>query len=358
MGALRSGMGMFNLLREINLGQIRREAEQPFTLIVTGEGVRAARLAEALSAAPGKAGVHPWLRVVPLGPDAAAALAAPGPAEGFGVALVCLDGPEPDSAARAALSRLRAIGVPALSIAEDAAADTRVGADVPRPGELARVTVAPGLAPDARVARLAPALLPLLPPDDGTRVALARQLPALRPAVIASLTDATARANAAYAATTGLAEWVPVLNLPLNAADVVVLTKNQLIMAYKIALAAGKQGQPRDVVGEIVGVIGGGLLFRQVARELIGLIPVIGIVPKVAVAYAGTRVIGAVVERWALDGRRIQSDELRALLTEARSGARELAESVVDRVRGRGDGVAIDPARALPAPTDDRGEPL
>ena len=361
MGLLRSGMGMFNLLREINLGQIRHEADQPFTLRVLGDGGRALRLAEALSAAPGKAGVHPWLRVEPLADAAAAAsLAGPATGEGFCVALLCLDGLEPDAAARAAQSRLRAVGVPVLTVAEDAEAATRVGAGVPRADNRVRVAVPPGLAPAPLVARVAPALLPLLPPDDGTRVALARQLPALRSAVIASLTDATARANAVYAATTGLAEWVPVLNVPLNAADVVVLTKNQLIMAYKIALAAGKQGQPRDVVGEIVSVIGGGLLFRQVARELIGLIPVIGIVPKVAVAFAGTRVIGAVVERWALEGRRIEADEVRALLTEAKAGARELAEAIVERARGRGgDGPDHPPAPpALPPPSDEPGEPV
>ena len=85
--------------------------------------------------------------------------------------------------------------------------------------------------------------------------------------------------------------------------DVVVLTKNQLVMSYKIALAAGRSGRPRDLVGEIIGVLGGGLLFRQVARQLIGLVPVIGIVPKVAVAYGGTWAIGRAVTLWAT-GRR------------------------------------------------------
>ena len=35
---------------------------------------------------------------------------------------------------------------------------------------------------------------------------------------------------------------MPVLNAPLNLADVVVLTKNQLLMSYRVALAAGKRG--------------------------------------------------------------------------------------------------------------------
>lgn len=349
MGALGSGMTLFNLLKEINLGEIRREADQRFTLLVIGEEVRARRLAEALSGAPGKSGVHPWIRVVPLPLADADALSAPAAADGFTVALFTLAGIDPQADERAALSRLRALGVPSLSIVQDDAGAARVGATVPRPGETARVVLPASLASADVIAQLAPALFDRLPADDGARVAIARQLPALRRAVIASLIDPTARANALYAATTGLAEWVPLLNVPLNAADVVVLTKNQLIMAYKIALAAGKKGQPRDVIGEIVSVIGGGLLFRQIARELIGLIPVVGIVPKVAVAYAGTRFIGLAVERWAIEGRRLEGSEVRALLGEAKTGARELAESVVDRVRGRdhaADAAALAPETA------------
>ncbi|MBK6767553.1 MAG: hypothetical protein IPG72_00650 [Ardenticatenales bacterium] len=358
MGALGSGMVVFNLLREVNLREIKREADQPFTLHILGEVGAATRLAEALSAAPGKHGIHPWVRVVPLPLAAPDGLSAPGPNDGFTVALVLNDGVDPDTNARAALSRLRALRIPSLSVVQNDDAVDLVGAATPRPGETARVVLPAGLPGDELVAQLAPALFERLPADDGARVALARQLPALRRNVIASLIDPTARANAMYAATTGLAEWVPILNLPLNAADVIVLTKNQLIMAYKIALAAGKNGQPRDVIGEIVSVLGGGLLMRQIARELVGLIPVVGIVPKVAVAYGGTRVIGLVVERWALEGRRIEGSEVRALLTEATAGARGLAESVVDRVRGRKDQDGDAEARALDRPATHDDNPL
>ena len=49
-------------------------------------------------------------------------------------------------------------------------------------------------------------------------------------------------------------------------------------------------------------MIGGGFLLRQGARQLVGLIPVAGIVPKVAVAYAGTLAIGKAVVAWATYG--------------------------------------------------------
>ena len=147
---------------------------------------------------------------------------------------------------------------------------------------------------------VAQALLSAVSP--GMRLAFARHLIPLREPLFAELIEETAKTNALYALTTGLAEAVPVLDVPLNLADIVVLTKNQLVMSYRIALASGKKGTPRDLVGEVLGVIGGGFLFRQGARQLVGLIPVAGIVPKVAVAYAGTLAIGKAVVTWAAYG--------------------------------------------------------
>ena len=159
------------------------------------------------------------------------------------------------------------------------------------PGEAARVAVV-ALEPSA-VPAVAQALLAAVSP--GMRLALARHLVPLREPLFAELIEETAKTNAMYALTTSLAEVVPVLDVPLNLADIVVLTKNQLVMSYRIAVASGKKGTPRELVGEVLGVIGAGFLFRQGARQLVGLIPVAGIVPKVAVAYAGTLAIGKVV---------------------------------------------------------------
>jgi uncharacterized protein (DUF697 family) len=173
---------------------------------------------------------------------------------------------------------------------------------------------------------------------------MARQLPALRPAAFDVLTDETARANAAYALTMGLAETVPLLGAPLNLADMVVLTKNQLVMAYRIALAAGKTGAARDLVGELVSVIGGGFLFRQVGRQLVGLVPVIGLVPKVAVAYAGTLAIARAVVVWATEGHRLGPAAIKRVYHEAWERARAVAQSLVRRSRrGEEPGLTVVP---------------
>ncbi|MCS7062336.1 MAG: hypothetical protein RMN25_14420, partial [Anaerolineae bacterium] len=70
-------------------------------------------------------------------------------------------------------------------------------------------------------------------------LALARHLPAFRERVVRSLIEETAIANAIYSASAGVAEIIPLVTVPLNAADLAVLTKNQGILAYKIALTMG-----------------------------------------------------------------------------------------------------------------------
>ena len=130
---------------------------------------------------------------------------------------------------------------------------------------------------------------------------------------------------------------LPVLKEP-QLTDIVVLTKNQLVMSYKIALASGKSGSPRHMIGEVLGVVGGAFLFRQGARQLIGLIPLAGIAPKVVVAYAGTQAIGRAVAVWAAEGRKLSRSTVQRLYREARGRGRHVADSLVaqaQRARGR-----------------------
>ncbi len=305
---------MLDLVREIDLGAIKREAETRFSLELGGDPALAAQLAAALSSTPGRSGVHPYVSVQDEGVRSALSpdLRAPGlhvvVQRGFA-------GSEP----------LGVVPTLVVCVADEATHD--VGAELARPGEAARVVVTDLTADLERI--LVPEILRALPRH--LHLAVARQLPVFRPAVIRSLIEETSRTNAVYAASTGVAEVVPVLNIPLNVADTVVLGKNQLVMAYKVALAAGKTGKPQELMGEIVGVLGGGLLFRQVARGLVGLIPVWGWLPKVAVAYAGTQVIGTATALWATEGRTVTSRDLRGLYENALGRGRTLAGQLLRR---------------------------
>jgi uncharacterized protein (DUF697 family) len=241
---------MLELVREIDLGAVREEAEVRFCVLLSGEGALVAALADGLSATPGRSGRHPYLSTDPHGLGHTADLHL--------IVQRGLAGRPAQAAAR----------VPTLVVCVVESEVLEVGAELPRPGENARVVVGE-LGAETLRERIVPALLRAAPPR--LHLALARQLPVCRPAVVRALVEETSRSNALYAAGTGVAQLVPLLNLPLGVADTVVLTKNQLVMAYKVALASGKTGQPQDLLTEIVGVLGGGLLFRQVARGLVGM---------------------------------------------------------------------------------------
>jgi len=229
---------------------------------------------------------------------------------------------------QSAFAQLRRAGVPTLLV--------MLGDDVPGHRlafEAECRIVVPVL--DAHTAlQIGAALVETAPSD--LRLALARQLPPLRPAVFEITIDETARANATYALTSGLAEVVPLLTVPLNLGDMVVLTKNQLMMSYRLVLASGKDGEPRKLIGEILSVLGGGLLFRQAARQLVGLIPVVGLVPKVAIAYGGTWAIGRAVAVWITEGREITGDFVRSMSIEGLERGRTVATRLVDQMRATG----------------------
>ena len=305
---------LWRTLKEADLAAIRRDAERRFEVLVVAEdGGDAERLAQMLTGADRE---HPWLTLAT--PDQARDRSA---AAGLDAAILVSPGEDLPPSLAAARDALGRAGVPLLTVVLGAATAT---AAIVRPGETGRAVV-PVLDATSLPA-LAEALVAAFDPT--LRLALARQLPPLRPATFTALIDETAKANATYAFTTGLAEAVPILDLPLNVADMVVLTKNQLVMSYKIALACGKKGQPRELIGEVLGVIGGSFLFRQAARQLIGLVPVAGIVPKVAMAYAGTWAVGRAVAAWASEGRKLTPAAVRHFYREAWGRGKTVARAM------------------------------
>ena len=116
-------------------------------------------------------------------------------------------------------------------------------------------------------------------------VGLAARLPALRGAVVDELIRAVARQNAMLAT----AFWVPGVDMP-------VLTLNQARMVLAIALAHGEQID-RSRLPDIAGVVGAGFGLRQLARQLVGFVPLAGWVTRGAVAYGGTHAVGEAARR-------------------------------------------------------------
>jgi uncharacterized protein (DUF697 family) len=163
-------------------------------------------------------------------------------------------------------------------------------------------------------------------------LALGRQFPLFRVAIAQQLINESCFTNAVYTFSTGVAEVVPIFDVPLNVTDSIVLTKAQAFLVYKLGLTLGFSTRWQDYLGEFGSVIGGGFVWRQLARMLIGLIPIWGIVPKVAVAYSGTYVVGHVVLQWYLTGRQITKQQMRALYTQALVNGKKLAQGMWARL--------------------------
>ena len=179
------------------------------------------------------------------------------------------------------------------------------------------------------VGKFALAVIELLP---GQILGLGRSFPLFRVPVAHYLINDTSLSNAAYSLSTGLAEIVPVFDVPLNVADMFVLTKTQAYLVFKLGLSLGYSTRWQDYVAEFGSVLGGGFLWRQLARGLVGLVPVWGIIPKVAVSYAGTYVVGNVILQWYLTGRHISAKQMRDLYVQAFARGKHIAQSLARRI--------------------------
>lgn len=144
----------------------------------------------------------------------------------------------------------------------------------------------------------------ILETHEDLSLALARHLPAFRKPVVDKIVQSVARENAVFAVATALPNVVPNLfELPWTlgefASDTVFLTVNQCRMALLIAAACGADiGFSRQRV-EMLSIAAGAFGWRAIARELAGKIPLGGgLIPKGAIAYAGTFVVGKGLERY------------------------------------------------------------
>jgi uncharacterized protein (DUF697 family) len=310
---------MWRVISDVDLEAIRSHAMAPVDVWILAEKPDdAAALTRLLS----PDGPHPALRTV----DAASLVQRLGTVPR--AAVLITRSPTLSPGLAAARNALRGAGGRVMTLVVGATGPLASARQI---GEDVRVAVG-GWDPGAGDA-VAGSLLSLY--DDDQRLALARQLIPLRRPLFERLITETAQANASFALTTGLAEVVPILTAPLNLGDIVILTKNQLLLGYRIVLAAGRTGEPRALIAEIAGVLGSGFLFRQAARQLVGLIPIAGIVPKVAIAYSGTWAIGRAIVLWVTEGREVTAGSVQRLTAEGLDRGRAVAEAMVREARLR-----------------------
>jgi hypothetical protein len=138
--------------------------------------------------------------------------------------------------------------------------------------------------------------------NDDIALALGRQFPAFRKHVVDDIIRAIARENALFAVATALPDVVPnLMEMPWAfgewASDTAFLTANQVRMAFLIAAACDREMGFANQKLEILSIGGSAFGWRAIARELVGKIPLGGgLIPKGAIAYAGTFVLGKGLE--------------------------------------------------------------
>ena len=122
------------------------------------------------------------------------------------------------------------------------------------------------------------------------RVAVAHNFAFTRRAVAREAVRSTAWQNAAIGAITIL----PGMDMP-------IMTANQAKMLLQIAAAYGEP-LGYDRVKELAAVVGGGMLFRAIARQLLDFIPGFGWAVKGAIGYTGTMAMGEAAIRYFEQG--------------------------------------------------------
>ena len=317
----------FKLLREVDLNAIRRQAELPFHLAVMGGmGAGKSTLINQLLTGSQQQSPGP---VLPVLPAREYGLDGETPVGTCTLALLVIGtSGDDDALAQQAFRHLLRDRVPVI-VCYNQRGQTQDGGIVPVEDWQGVETVAVDFNDREMLTRvLAPAMLRACP---GREVQLARNLPMLRQAACRKLIDDTCMVNSTYSLATGLAEINVFLDLPLNVADIVILTKNQALMAYKISLAMGLTGDWKETIPKMTAVVGSAFLWRQVARLLVGLIPAYGIVPKIAVAYAGTYTVGQAIYQWCANGEKLRTEHLRSLYLSALKRGRETALAVIAR---------------------------
>jgi uncharacterized protein (DUF697 family) len=163
--------------------------------------------------------------------------------------------------------------------------------------------------------------------------ALGRHFGELQLAAVKAIVDETSKANAQFALVSNAPAVVPFIGgIVAASADLIVLTKNQVMMVFKIAAVHNRDLNDQvGVLRELAPVVGGGFLWRTVARQAASFLPLAaGTVPKVMIAFVGTLVMGRAADYYYRFGKRPTREHLREFTRKASETASRLQISKDD----------------------------
>lgn len=234
----------------------------------------------------------------------------------------------------AQLSALTSARLPIFAIGVDETAQPSGPPAPPEPGSWAEYVVG-SLSREALVGRVFPHMIQCC---KGVEIAVGRNLPAMRETVAAKLTRDAANNALKVALASAVVDHVPVFGIILgalaSAGDTVAITALQMMLMLHIESAYGKDPD-LGRAWQLLPVVGGGLGWRMLARELSGFIPVAGIAIKGAIAYAGTIVVGEGVTFYYEHGRHMSGSQASAIYERTKNDALSFARDFVNRLRNR-----------------------
>ncbi len=180
----------------------------------------------------------------------------------------------------------------------------------------------------------------ILDKKDDLGLPLARLFPPFREEVCTRLIHKLSLENAGFSLATALPNIAPILGLGWAAgefaSDSVVLTMNQVRLAFFLGAANDRPVGYTDQRTEVASIIAGAFGWRAIARELVGKIPLGGgLIPKAAIAYAGTYVIGKSLERYYRFGYKYTRSERREAYENAFAKGKLIAANLIDRIKAR-----------------------
>ncbi len=171
-------------------------------------------------------------------------------------------------------------------------------------------------------------------------LAIARRFPAMRACAAKAEIDQVSMANAQFALVSNIPSLIPFVGgLAAVGADFIVLTKNQVLLMYKLAAIHGRDLDDQvGILQEIVPVVGTGFIWRSLARSAATLLPfAAGTIPKVAIAFAGTMAIGRSADFYYRTNMRPSREQLEQYIRQAQDLAKRLPLPLPDKDKKDGD---------------------
>lgn len=170
-------------------------------------------------------------------------------------------------------------------------------------------------------------------------IPLARHFAPFRKEYGSAMIRKVSRENALFSLATALPDVIPsFVELPWAlaefASDTAVITANQIRLAFVLAAASDRPVGYAEQKSEIASLIGGAFGWRALARQVISKIPFGGgLIPKAAIAYAGTRVVGLTLERYYHLGYMYTREERETLYQEALQLGKKVSRQILHTVR-------------------------